>query len=78
MPMIWIPDEELKALQGMLSHTGVGSWQVYHSAKRYIMYPLLEAPHEVVKAPPVVKSAKEHHEAVLRKPLPRFTVSTRA
>lgn len=50
MPMIWMPDEELCALQAIFKHEARVNWEAYDRAKQYILHPQTELPLELSKA----------------------------
>lgn len=39
MPMIWIPEEELRALQAVLTTAEQVNWEAYERAKEYLIEP---------------------------------------
>jgi len=42
MPMIWMPEQELRALQDILRHAETVDWDAYERAKRYLLNPQTE------------------------------------
>ena len=53
MPMIWIPAEELRALQDVWTHAERVNWEAYDRVKVYILTPQEEEPVEQADEPVV-------------------------
>ena len=54
MPMIWIPAEELRALQDLWRQAERVNWEAYDRVKAYILMPQEEKPVEQADEPVVV------------------------